>query len=102
MHGQGIGIQVRDALYGVPMRSVSARVLDGNRSTVFTGTISLDTSGVGEIPSLKPGSYSLFVNASGYATVVLASVSAPVAAARADRAHAGRLGRHLGRARSRS
>jgi protocatechuate 3,4-dioxygenase beta subunit len=77
VHGQGIGIQVRDALYGVPMRSVSARVLDGNKSAVFTGTISLDTSGVGEIPSLKPGTYSLFVNASGYATVVLASVSAP-------------------------
>ncbi len=77
VHGQGIGIQARDALYGVPMRSVSARVLDGNTSTVFTGTISLDTGGVGEIPSLKPGTYSLFVNASGYATVVLAGVSAP-------------------------
>ncbi len=77
VHGQGIGIQVRDALYGVPMRSVLARVLDGNKSAVFTGTISLDTGGVGEIPSLKPGTYSLLVNASGYATVVLASVSAP-------------------------
>ncbi len=77
VHGQGIGIQARDALYGVPMRSVSVRVLDGNRSAVFMGTISLDTSGVGEVPSLKPGTYSLFVNASGYATVVLASVSAP-------------------------
>jgi hypothetical protein len=76
-HGQGIGIQVRDGIYGVPMRSVTARVLDGNQSAVFTGSISLDTSGVGEIPSLKPGSYALFVNASGYATVTLANVSAP-------------------------
>src|SRR5450830_1553212 len=76
-HGQGIGIQVRDGIYGVPMRSVTARVLDGHQSAVFTGSISLDTSGVGEIPSLKPGSYALFVNASGYATVTLANVSAP-------------------------
>jgi hypothetical protein len=75
--GQGIGIQVRDGLYNVPMRSITARVLDGNRSAVFTGTISLDTTGAGEIPSLQPGSYALFVNTSGYATAYLASVSAP-------------------------
>jgi len=75
--GQGIGIVVRDGLYGVPMRSVMARVLDGGQSSVFTGAIALDTSGAGEIPSLKPGSYAAFVNASGYATVFLASVSAP-------------------------
>ncbi len=77
VHGQGIGIQVRDGLYGVPMRSVLARVLDGNKSAVFTGTIALDTSGVGEIPSLQPGGYALYVNASGYATTTLANVSAP-------------------------
>ena len=75
--GQGIGIQVKDGIYGVPMRSVMARVLDGNQSAVFTGTVALDTSGAGEIPSLKPGGYAVFVNASGYSTVYLASVSAP-------------------------
>ena len=75
--GQGIEIQARDGLAGVPMRSVSVRVLDGSRATVYTGTISLDSSGVGEITSLKPGGYSLFVNASGYATVYVASVSVP-------------------------
>ena len=75
--GQGISVLVRDGLYGVPMRSVTARVLDGNKSAVFTGTIALDTRGAGEIPSLKPGSYQVFVNTSGYATVVLANVSAP-------------------------
>ncbi len=75
--GQGIGIQVRDGIYGVPLRSVMARVLDVNQSAVFTGSIALDTNGAGEIPSLKPGGYAIFVNASGYATVYLASVSAP-------------------------
>jgi len=76
-HGQGIGIQVRDGIYGVPMRSVMARALDGNQSAVFTGSIALDTTGAGEIPSLKPGGYTVFVNASGYATACLQSVSAP-------------------------
>jgi protocatechuate 3,4-dioxygenase beta subunit len=75
--GQGIEIQARDGLAGVPMRSVSVRVLDGSRAAVYTGTISLDSNGVGEITSLKPGGYSLFVNASGYATVYVASVSVP-------------------------
>ncbi len=75
--GQGIAIVVRDGLYNVPMRSVTARVLDGTRSAVFMGSIALDTSGSGEIPSLKPGSYSAFVNASGYATATLPSVTAP-------------------------
>ncbi len=75
--GQGIEIQARDGLAGVPMRSVSVRVLDGSKATVYTGAISLDSNGMGEITSLKPGGYSLFVNASGYATVYLAGVSVP-------------------------
>ncbi len=75
--GQGIEIQARDGLAGVPMRSVSVRVLDGSRAAVYAGTISLDSNGVGEITSLKPGGYSLFVSASGYATLYVSSVSVP-------------------------
>ena len=75
--GQGIEIQARDGLAGVPLRSVSVRVLDGTRAAVYTGSISLDSSGVGEITSLKPGGYSLYVNASGYATLIVGSVSVP-------------------------
>ena len=75
--GQGIEIQARDGLAGVPLRSVSVRVLDGTRAAVYTGTIALDSNGVGEITSLKPGGYSLYVNASGYATVIVGSVSVP-------------------------
>jgi protocatechuate 3,4-dioxygenase beta subunit len=75
--GEGIGIQVKDGLYGVPLRGVLARVFDGTRAPVFTGTLALDTNGVGEIPSLKPGRYSLIVDASGYAPAVLDGVSVP-------------------------
>ena len=77
VHGQGIGIIARDGIYGVPMRSVAARALDGNKNTVYTGTIALDSTGSGEIPSLQPGGYSLYINASGYATQYIPSVSAP-------------------------
>jgi protocatechuate 3,4-dioxygenase beta subunit len=75
--GEGIGIRVKDGVYGVPLRGVLARVFDGARSPVFTGTLSLDRNGVGEIPSLKPGRYSLIVDASGYAPAVLDGVSVP-------------------------
>lgn len=75
--GEGIGIQVKDGLYGVPLRGVLARVFDGTRAPVFTGTLSLDTNGVGEISSLKPGRYSLIVDASGYAPAVLDGISVP-------------------------
>ena len=77
VHGQGIGIIARDGIYGVPMRSLSARALDGNKNAVFQGTIALDSTGSGEIPSLQPGGYALFVNASGYATLYIPSVTAP-------------------------
>jgi protocatechuate 3,4-dioxygenase beta subunit len=75
--GAGLTLQARDGLYGVPLRSVSARVLDASRSPVFSGSVALDTNGSGEIPSLKPGSYSLTVNASGYAPVVIPNVNVP-------------------------
>ncbi|HTS03234.1 MAG TPA: carboxypeptidase-like regulatory domain-containing protein, partial [Thermoanaerobaculia bacterium] len=64
-------------LAGLPMRSVSVRVLDGSRNTVSGGPISLDSNGIGEITSLKPGGYSLYVGASGYATITIPSVSVP-------------------------
>lgn len=75
--GEGIAIRVRDGLYNVPLRGVVVRVLDAARAPVFTGSISLDTQGAGEIPSLKPGRYALFVDASGYAAVLVDGVSVP-------------------------
>ncbi|MGA7992441.1 MAG: carboxypeptidase regulatory-like domain-containing protein, partial [Thermoanaerobaculia bacterium] len=75
--GQGIGIQARDGIAGVPLSGVTVRVLDGSRSTVFAGAIALDSNGVGEITSLRPGGYSLYVGASGYATIYMPGVSVP-------------------------
>jgi len=75
--GQGIEIQARDGIVGVPMSGVNVRVLNGARAVVFGGSIALDSNGIGEITSLKPGSYSLYVSASGYSTIYIPSVSVP-------------------------
>jgi large repetitive protein len=75
--GEGIGIQARDGLYNIPLRGLLVRVLDGQKSTVFMGSIALDSEGRGDIPSLKPGLYSLLANASGYAPVSVDSISVP-------------------------
>jgi hypothetical protein len=79
--GEGIGIQARDGIFGVPLRGLTARVLDASGSSVFMGNVSLDSEGRGEIPSVKPGQYTGMVDASGYAPVSFTvSVPAPLVA----------------------
>ncbi len=75
--GQGIELQARDGIAGVPLRSVTVRVADGAGSTVFAGPIALDSNGIGDVTSLKPGSYTVYVAGSGYATVTLTGISVP-------------------------
>jgi hypothetical protein len=76
--GEGIAIQARDGIFGVPLRGLTARVLDSASSPVFMGNVALDSEGRGEIPSVKPGQYTAMVDASGYAPVSFAvSVPAP-------------------------
>ena len=53
--GEGIGIIGRDGVYGVPLHGLMVRVLDSARAPVYTGSIALDGTGHGDIPSLKPG-----------------------------------------------
>ena len=77
--GEGIGIVGRDGVYGVPLHGLMVRVLDASRATVFAGPISLDGSGRGEIPSLKPGGYTLIASASGYAVTTIPGISVPSA-----------------------
>jgi protocatechuate 3,4-dioxygenase beta subunit len=69
--GEGIGVQARDGIFGFPLQDLTARALDAQRTPVFMGGVPLDSEGRGEIPSLKPGRYSLFLDASGYAPVSL-------------------------------
>jgi hypothetical protein len=75
--GEGIGIEVVDGIYRIPLKGVFVRVNDGGNRTVFSGPVSLDSQGRGEIPSLKPGGYSVWMDADGYAPVTVDSVTVP-------------------------
>ncbi len=95
--GEGIGIQVLDGIYGVPLRGVLARALDAQKTPVFTGVVPLDDQGRGEIPSLKPGRYAVFLDASGYAPANLPAVDVPQPALRVAMTPGGTLEIHAGR-----
>ncbi len=75
--GEGVGLVVRDGMFGTPLRGVLVRVLDPRGATVFTGSVSLDSEGRGDIPSLKPGRYEIRVGADGYASLILPGVAVP-------------------------
>ena len=53
------------------------RVADGSGTAVFSGSVSLDSDGRGEVPSLRPGTYEVRAESSGYAPVSLPGVAVP-------------------------
>ena len=67
--GEGIGIEARDGIFATPLRGLFVRVVDGSGNAAFAGSVSLDSDGRGEVPALKPGSYELRAESSGYAPV---------------------------------
>lgn len=75
--GEGLELVVRDGIYQIPLRAVSVRAKDGAGMTVLSTFVSLDDDGKGEIPSLKPGRYTLVVESGGYATQVLDGIVVP-------------------------
>lgn len=75
--GAGLSIRATDGLTGLPARGVSVLVFSSTRAIAYQGNVSLDSAGQGEIPSLAPGQYSLYVFATGYASRVLPAVDVP-------------------------
>ena len=78
--GEGVGLVARDGIYGTPLRELFVRVLDPAGTNLFTGGVSLDSEGRGEVPGLPPGSYELRVDAGGYAPAMLRGVAVPTPA----------------------
>lgn len=78
--GEGIGLVARDGVYGTPLRELFVRVLDPAGTNLFTGGVSLDSEGRGEVPGLAPGSYELRIDAGSYAPVMLRGVAVPTPA----------------------
>jgi protocatechuate 3,4-dioxygenase beta subunit len=75
--GEGIGVMARDGIYGTPLRGLTVRVLDAGGAPVFSGGVTLDGEGRGEIPSLHPGTYALRADSSGYAPVSVPQIVVP-------------------------
>ena len=93
---EGVGLRVRDGLFGIALRGVSVRVLDGANLTAFSGSIPLDGEGRGEIPGLKPGVYTLVVGSTSYAPVTMPGIAAPAPVVAVALTPGGRLQIHVG------
>jgi protocatechuate 3,4-dioxygenase beta subunit len=65
--GAGLAIRAVDGLTGLPLRWLVALAYASSGAVAFSGGISLDAEGRGEIPSLTPGQYSVSLGSEGYA-----------------------------------
>lgn len=75
--GSGVSIQVTDGVTGIPLGGVSALAFSSTGGIAFQGAVSLDATGTGEIPSLAPGQYAVYVFSAGYAPRAMSSLSVP-------------------------
>ncbi|MGE5716240.1 MAG: carboxypeptidase regulatory-like domain-containing protein, partial [Acidobacteriota bacterium] len=75
--GAGLGIQANDGLTGLPLRGISVLAFGAGGSVAYSGSVSLDSTGRGEIASLAPGVYAVYVFSSGYSPRSFPSVQVP-------------------------
>jgi len=75
--GEGLSLEARDGMFATPLRGLFVRVLDASGNTAFSGSVTLDSDGRGEVPALKAGSYELRAESSGYAVAVVRGVAVP-------------------------
>ncbi|HVE66065.1 MAG TPA: carboxypeptidase regulatory-like domain-containing protein, partial [Thermoanaerobaculia bacterium] len=66
--GAGLTIRAVDGMTGLPLRSLTALAYTGSGSLAFTGSVPLDAEGKGEVSSLSPGGYALYVFSQGFAS----------------------------------
>jgi hypothetical protein len=77
VRGDGLDVTGRDGLLGTPLGSFYARVFDGTGAELATSYVGLDSAGVGEIPSLNPGAYSIVATSRGFAPAAFDGVPVP-------------------------
>jgi hypothetical protein len=75
--GTGLSIRANDGLTGLPLRGVSVVVFGGGGGVAFSGSVSLDSTGKGEITSLAPGVYAFYIFSNGYSPRSFPSVQVP-------------------------
>jgi len=77
--GNGLSIQATDGISGMPLGGMVALVYGAGGTIAYQGSVTLDSSGMGQIPSLPPGRYSVYLFSSGYAPHSLPNVTVPSA-----------------------
>jgi 5-hydroxyisourate hydrolase-like protein (transthyretin family) len=73
----GLALEAHDGIFATPLRGLFLRAIDGSGQAAFAGSVSLDSEGRGEVPSLKPGVYEVRAESSGYAPLSLSGVAVP-------------------------
>ncbi|MDQ5858899.1 MAG: carboxypeptidase regulatory-like domain-containing protein [Acidobacteriota bacterium] len=66
--GAGLTIRAVDGTTGLPLRSLTVLAYAGSGSLAYTGSVPLDAEGKGEVSSLSPGGYALYVFSQGFAS----------------------------------
>jgi hypothetical protein len=77
--GLGLTIQASDGLTGMPLGGVTALAFGAGGAIAYQGTVALDATGTGQVPSLPAGSYAIYLFSSGYAPQSLPNVTVPSA-----------------------
>lgn len=75
--GAGLAIRAVDGLTGLPLRGLTAVAFSSTGSLAYSGGVSLDAEGDGEISSLAPGSYALSLFSDGYAPRTFPALAVP-------------------------
>src|SRR4029077_7456680 len=74
--GTGLSIRANDGLTGLPLRGVSVIAYAGS-AVAFSGSVSLDSTGKGDISSLAPGVYAFYIFSNGYSPRSFPTVQVP-------------------------
>ena len=75
--GSGLSIRAVDGLTAIPLRSIYALAYSGTGAVAFSGSVSLDSEGKGEISSLATGIYALSLFSDGYGPRSFPGVQVP-------------------------
>jgi hypothetical protein len=75
--GSGLAIRGVDGLTGLPLRGMTATAYAESGTVAYSGFVSLDDEGKGEIASLTPGRYRLYLSSGGYAVRSFPAVVVP-------------------------
>ncbi|MGE5277312.1 MAG: carboxypeptidase regulatory-like domain-containing protein, partial [Acidobacteriota bacterium] len=77
--GGGLAVHASDGVSGLPLSGLFVMAFSDSGAMSFSGAVALDAQGDGEIASLAPGTYSLYVFSTGYGPRTVSPVHVPSA-----------------------